>query len=126
MFSVTPPEFGLFLISILMSVAGQFFLKSGALKLGQVNASNWLGHILGIVTIPELLVGLTCYGFGALSYILLLTRVNLSVAGPAASLVYVFSVLVGYFVFRETIPTTRYIGLGLIISGVILVIWKGK
>jgi len=121
---VTLPEFGLFLISIVMSVAGQFFLKSGATKLGQVNASNLVSHVLGIVTTPELLAGLSCYALGAVTYILLLTRVDLSVAGPAASLVYVFSVIVGYFVFKETLPINRYVGLSLIICGVILVIWK--
>jgi len=121
---VTLPEFGLFLISIVMSVGGQFFLKTGATKLGQVNASNLVSHVLGIVTTPELLAGLSCYALGAVTYILLLTRVDLSVAGPAASLVYVFSVIVGYFVFKETLPINRYVGLSLIICGVILVIWK--
>jgi drug/metabolite transporter (DMT)-like permease len=121
---VTPPEFALFLVSILMSVAGQFFLKAGALKLGQANSSNLLSHVLGIITTPELLAGLTCYGLGAITYILLLTRVNLSVAGPAASLVYVFSVLGGYFLFKESIPMSRLAGLSLIIAGVLLVIWK--
>ncbi len=121
---MTPPEFGLFLISILASVGGQFFLKAGALKLGKVNASNVSSHLLGILTTPELLAGLTCYGLGAFAYILLLTRVKLSIAGPAVALVYVFSVLVGYFVFRESVPFSRVVGLGLIISGVVLVIWK--
>ena len=121
---MTVPELGLFLVSILMSVAGQFFLKAGALKLGQVNSSNLFSHVLEIITRPELLAGLTCYGLGAITYILLLTRVNLSIAGPGASLVYVFSVLGGYFVFKEAIPVSRYVGLSLIISGVILVIWK--
>ena len=121
---MTLPEFCLFLVSIFMSVTGQFFLKAGALKLGQANASNVVTHIWGIVTTPELLTGLSCYGLGAITYILLLTRVDLSVAGPAASLVYVFSILIGYFVFKEAIPLNRYVGLGLIMAGVILVIWK--
>jgi len=123
---VTPPEFGLFLISILMSVAGQFFLKAGALKLGQAHASNVISHISRIISTPELLAGLTCYGLGAVTYILLLTRVNLSVAGPAASLVYVFSVVGGYFLFKESIPISRLVGLSLIICGVLLVIWENK
>ncbi|MGB7443146.1 MAG: EamA family transporter [Coleofasciculaceae cyanobacterium] len=118
------PEFALFLVSIVTSTAGQFLLKTGALSLGRVNASNWLDHIFGVVTTPELLAGLTCYGLGAIAYILLLTRVNLSVAGPSAALMYVFSVLMGYFFFQETIPLTRSLGLGLIICGVLLVIWQ--
>lgn len=111
-------------MSVLTSVGGQFFLKIGALKLGRVNIGNTVSHILSIVTTPELLTGLACYGLGALAYILLLTRVNLSVAGPSVSLVYVFSVLLGYFIFNEPIPVTRLVGLSLIISGVILVIWQ--
>jgi drug/metabolite transporter (DMT)-like permease len=121
---VSPQEFSLLLISVLTSVAGQFFLKAGALKLGKVNLNNTISHIFSIITIPELLIGLTCYGLGAVAYILLLTRVNLSVAGPSIALVYVFSVLLGYFIFKETIPLTRLIGLSSIIAGVILVVWQ--
>ncbi|MBD2179669.1 EamA family transporter [Planktothrix sp. FACHB-1355] len=121
---MTFSEFGLFLVSILTSVAGQFFLKAGASKLGKVNASNWLGHIIGIITTPELLFGLACYALGACAYILLLTRVKLSVAGPAVALVYVFALLLGYFIFKETIPASRIAGLTLIVGGVVLVIWN--
>ncbi len=121
---MTLSEFGLFLISILASVAGQFLLKAGALKLAAVDARNLLGLFLSIATTTELVAGLACYGIGAISYILLLRRVNLSVAGPAVSLVYVFSVLMGYFLFREPIPLSRIVGLGLIMCGVVLVIWK--
>lgn len=121
---MNPQEFILLLMSVAASVSGQFFLKLGALKLGQVNAANTLSNIFSIATTPELLTGLTCYGLGAIAYILLLTKVNLSVAGPSVSLVYVFSVLLGYFIFKETIPLSRLIGLSFIVCGVILVIWQ--
>ena len=121
---MTLQEFGLLLMSILASVAGQFFLKAGALKLGKVNADNMLSHILGIVLTPELIAGLTCYAFGAIAYILLLTRVKLSIAGPSVALSNVFAVMLGYFIFREAIPLSRVVGLGLILSGVLLVIWQ--
>lgn len=121
---MTLQEFLLLLISVMASVAGQFFLKLGALKLGRVNLTNAVNQIFSILTTPELLIGLTCYGIGAVAYILLLTRVNLSVAAPSASLIYVFSVLIGYFLFRESIPLVRLVGLSLIVTGVILVIWR--
>lgn len=121
---MTPQEFGLLLVSIITSVAGQFFLKLGALKLGRVSASNVVSHVLSIASTPELLMGLACYGLGALTYILLLTRVNLSIAAPAISLVYVLSVLIGYIVFREPIPLVRVVGLGFIVCGVVLVAWQ--
>ncbi|MFM7423831.1 MAG: EamA family transporter [Elainella sp.] len=117
-------EFALLLISILTSVAGQFLLKSGALRLGKVNAENAVSLILNIITVPHLLAGLASYALGAVAYILLLTRVNLSIAGPAIALSYVFSVLLGYFAFREPIPLERVAGLGLIVCGVLLVVWQ--
>ncbi|MBV6623522.1 MAG: EamA family transporter [Rivularia sp. (in: Bacteria)] len=121
---MTPQEFSLLLMSVISSVAGQFFLKAGALKLGKVNAGNAISHIFNMIVTPEVVIGLACYGLGAIAYILLLTRVSLSVAGPSVSLVYVFSTLLGYFIFRETIPATRLVGLSFIIAGVVLVVWQ--
>lgn len=121
---MTPQEFFLLLSAILASVAGQFFLKTGALKLGKVSAENLVGHILSMVTIPELIIGLACYAIGAIIYILVLTRVNLSIAAPSAALSYVFAVLIGYFLFREEMPIERVVGIGLIVCGVVLVAWQ--
>jgi multidrug transporter EmrE-like cation transporter len=119
---VTLPELSLLLISVLAGVFGQFFLKLGAGKLGKVDMDNALSHILSIVTTPELLIGLTCYALGAIVYILLLTRVNLSIAAPAISISYIFSVLLGHFWFRESIVFPQVIGLAAISFGVILVV----
>lgn len=116
------PELSLLLISVLAGVFGQFFLKLGASKLGKVELDNAVNHILSIVLTPELLIGLTCYGLGAIVYILLLTRVNLSIAAPAISLSYIFSVLLGHFWFRESIVSAQLIGLAAISVGVILVV----
>jgi drug/metabolite transporter (DMT)-like permease len=123
---VTLKEFWLLVVAILASVGGQFLLKAGALKLGKVSTENWLNHLLSIATVPELLAGLTAYAIGAIAYILLLTRVNLSIAGPAIALSYVFSVLLGYFVFREPVTGARVMGVGLIVCGVLLVVWQKR
>ena len=119
---MTISEFSLLLISVLAGVCGQFFLKLGAVKLGKVEVDNALTHIFSIVTTPELLVGLTCYAIGAVVYILLLTRVNLSIAAPAISISYICSVLIGHFWFRESIAFSQIIGLAAISIGVVLVV----
>ena len=118
---MTLQEFGLMVISIIASSFGQFLLKLGALQLGQVTATNAVSHILSIATTPALLAGLAAYGIGAISYILLLTRVKLSVAAPSASLIYLASVLIGVVVFNEHLSAGRLVGLGLIMGGVVLV-----
>jgi multidrug transporter EmrE-like cation transporter len=119
---VTFQEFAFFLLSLVAGTAGQFFLKTGALKLGRVSVGNFVSHVLSIATTPELLIGLCFYGVGAVMYILLLTRVKLSVLGPAVALQYVVAVLMGKFLFGESIPITRLAGMALIICGVVLLI----
>ncbi|MGF1538056.1 MAG: EamA family transporter [Elainellaceae cyanobacterium] len=121
---MSPQEFILLVVAVFASGLGQFFLKLGAIRLGKVTAENAVSHVLGIATNLELLTGLFCYGIGAVLYILLLTRVNLSVAAPAASMIYILSVLIGHFAFHESLPTPRLIGIGLIICGVVLVAWQ--
>jgi drug/metabolite transporter (DMT)-like permease len=121
---MTPQEFCLLLFSTLSSALGQYFLKLGALRLGKVTTNNLVSHILSIATTQELLLGLVCYGLGAIAYIMLLTRVKLSVAGPSAAMIYILSVLIGYFAFQEAITLNRIAGLGFIVCGVILVVWQ--
>jgi drug/metabolite transporter (DMT)-like permease len=117
-------EILLFLTATLLSSGGQGLLKLGALKLGQVTGGNFGSLILKIAVTPELVLGLLLYGLSAVFFILVLTRVKLSVAGPAISITYVFSVLMGYFLFKESITIRHLIGLGIIVCGVILVVKK--
>ena len=112
------------LFSVLTAACGQLFLKLGAIKINLIAAATVAGKLLGAVTIPELLLGLSFYGLSAVSYILLLTRVKLSVAAPGTASIYIFSVLIGIFVFKEPISLLRLFGLALIACGVILVVSK--
>ncbi len=60
-------------------------------------------------------------GAGAIAYFFVLTGVELSIAGPASALVYIFSVLIGHVLFKEAVPVIHLAGLGLIVCGVVLV-----
>lgn len=115
-------ELGLLLFSVVTAACGQLLLKTGALKIGAIEASGLISRILAVLTIPQLIVGLGFYGLSAVTYILLLSRVKLSVAAPSTALIYVFSVLIGVFVFHEAISAMRLLGIALIACGVVLVI----
>jgi drug/metabolite transporter (DMT)-like permease len=112
--------FCLLIASVIASVGGQFFLKMGANQLGKVNASNVVGTILSMVTNWQILVGLTFYGLGVVTYILLLNKVKISVASPALATSYIFAVLLGRFYFGDQISMPQYFGIGFIFFGVIL------
>jgi len=119
---VTGADLGLFFIAIAINSIGQFLLKAGATSLGQAAPVGLVDTLGRIATTPALVGGLFFYGCGSITYILLLSRVNLSVAGPATALAYVTSVAIGYFVFHETITATQAVGLAAIVFGVVLVI----
>ncbi|MFK8182949.1 MAG: EamA-like transporter family protein [Phormidesmis sp.] len=119
---MTLQELGLLLLSVLTAACGQLLLKMGALKLAAIEATALLERVISAAMIPELIAGLAAYGLSAVAYILLLTRVKLSVAAPSTALIYIFSVLIGIVVFKEPISSLRLVGLALIAGGVILVV----
>ncbi|MBW4474440.1 MAG: EamA family transporter [Stenomitos rutilans HA7619-LM2] len=73
------------------------------------------------MAVPELLAGVAFSAVSAIAYFLVLTSAELSVAGPASALVYIFSVLMGHFWFKEAVPLAHLAGLSLIVCGVVLV-----
>jgi len=121
---MTRTQIFLLIMTAAVGAVGQFFLKAGAIKIPGITATDLVGKIWGIFTIPELLFGLLCYGLGSVGYVALLTKVPLSVVGPSIAMGYIFSVLIGYFWFREAISLPRLLGLAMIFSGVLLVILK--
>ncbi|MBF2025526.1 MAG: EamA family transporter [Oscillatoriales cyanobacterium C42_A2020_001] len=121
---MTLQELLLFLTAIAFSSGGQLLLKLGAIKLGAVNSGNVGNTVLRILFTPELLLGLVLYAVSAILFILVLTRVKLSVAGPAVSVSYIFAVLFGYFVLKEPINVRQLFGLAFIVCGVLLVVKK--
>lgn len=114
-------EFFLLLISVICGASGQVFLKTGALKLNELSHLQLWSKILTIITIPELIIGLFFYGSAAITYILLLSTVDLGVAAPAASLVYIFSIILGALFFRESITLARLCGVFFIFLGVTII-----
>jgi drug/metabolite transporter (DMT)-like permease len=110
----------LLLASVTASVGGQFFLKQGALQLGKIDSSNVVMVILGMLSKWQIWVGLTFYGLGVITYILLLNKVNLSVASPLLATSYIFAVLLGVFFFKESITTLQGVGIAMIFGGAIL------
>jgi drug/metabolite transporter (DMT)-like permease len=114
-------EFLLLMTAVVTSSLGQLLLKLGATKLSATSDVRVMSKIFQIATIPELILGLTCYGLGAIAYIFLLTTVNLSIAAPSASLIYVVTIMLSQFVLGETVRSVTYLGLGFIILGVVLV-----
>jgi multidrug transporter EmrE-like cation transporter len=116
----------LILISIATGVAGQTCMKLGLTGSRGGSADQGLvGLLTVIVTSPLVLLGLVLYGVGALSWIAVLRRMDLSYAYPFLALNFVLIALVSQFFLGESIPGTRWIGIGAIVAGILIIAYTG-
>jgi multidrug transporter EmrE-like cation transporter len=111
----------LILLSVASGVAGQTCLKMGAAQAGEGGGEGVLNLIGVIIRSPLMLLGLTLYGIGALAWIAVLRRMDLSYAYPFLALNFVLIALVSQFFLGESIPPIRWAGIGIICVGILLV-----
>ena len=97
------------------------------MKIGvsQPGASEAAGGFVPLLTMivqsPMVLLGLVLYGVGALAWIAVLARVDLSVAYPFLAMNFVLITISSYFLLGETVPAMRWFGVLVICSGILLV-----
>jgi drug/metabolite transporter (DMT)-like permease len=110
--------------SILCGVAGQFSLKLGVARMGALTLGGIQQlpvFVFRLMFTPVIFFGLCLYAIGAFLWMVVLSRVNLSFAYPFVALNFVF-VLAGSALFlHEQIPVNRFIGVALIIIGVLFI-----
>lgn len=114
----------LILASIGLSVLGQYALKLGARQLGQVgveDAGRAVSLVWSAAANPYLIAGLACYALGAVTWIMVLTRVPLSWAYPILALNQVLILIIAATFLGEHVSAMRWAGVMLIVTGVFLV-----
>lgn len=117
-------SFLLILASLTFAAVGQYFLKMGANQLGALGgeaAGRAFQVAWAAATNPWLVTGLTCYGLGAVTWIIVLTRVQLTWAYPMLALNQVLVLLVGALFLGEHVSMVRWGGVLLIVTGVFMV-----
>ena len=111
------------IISVFFAVGGQVLLKRGVMDIGPLSLSPHtllptVGHILGS---PMVMGGIVTYVAGTFFWLIVLSRVDLSYAYPFASLNYVFILFASWFLFHEEPSARRFIGVGIVIFGLLMV-----
>lgn len=106
-------------LSVSTSVAGQTVIKLG---IGHSGAALKLTSLfLLILKSPLIMIGLFLYGVGALAWIAVLSRLDLSVAYPFLSLNFVLIALVSQLILGEAVPLMRWCGIGFICVGILVI-----
>lgn len=113
----------LLVISIGLAVAGQLAMKAGMKKVGEIKKGDFKHPgdlIVRVLKSFWAVMGVVLYAVSALFWLVVLSRVNLSVAYPMVAAGYVVVVFYSWLVFKEPVKWFSWIGLVLIVAGVIL------
>lgn len=114
----------LILLSVALSAIAQIVLKSAmSSKAVQVDmAANGLLRVaMNVLINPTVITGLILYGLGAVLWLAVLARLDVTQAYPFVGLGFIFTLILGYLFLNEPVGFQRLIGTLLITAGVVLV-----
>jgi drug/metabolite transporter (DMT)-like permease len=114
----------LILAAVVFGVGGQLTLKIGMTQVGRIGTDvlmQPLQLLVRVLTTPMVVGGLALYVVGAAVWLAVLSRVPLSLAYPVLALSYVFTPLLAWMILGENLTSLRWLGVGTIFLGVLLV-----
>jgi len=115
----------LLVVSVAFAVGGQLILKTAMDRVGRIGAGELSGGASQVVgraaREPRLWLGLVLFGVSALFWLIVLSRVPLSVAYPFVGISYVLVVAFARFALGEHVPALRWIGVAVVACGIVIV-----
>jgi multidrug transporter EmrE-like cation transporter len=112
----------LILISVSLNAVAQLLMRKGMLESGEVSFSYSFFKALPLMAGNLFLwIAMLCYGISILSWMIVLSKVEVSFAYPFLSVGYVLSALVGHFFMGESVTPIRAAGILIICAGVCLI-----
>ena len=112
-------------VSIWFNVCSLLLMKKGAVAGGDLfnnlgSPSAWIklmlsGYMIGAVG---------CFGASFVTWMIALKKIDLSLAYPLVSVSYIIIALASQYMFDESIGVYRWLGMGLIIAGVVVMFQK--
>ncbi|WP_433744882.1 EamA family transporter [Falsibacillus pallidus] len=107
----------LLLFNILMLVSGQVLWKMAV-----ANVEKWdVQTVLALIISPYFIGGALLYVMATGLWLVILTKLPLSVAYPSQSLSYIFGAIVALMIFKETLQPVQWVGMAIIVFGVFLI-----
>jgi drug/metabolite transporter (DMT)-like permease len=122
------PLLVLILVSVACSSVAQLLLKLGMVNAAYARAlaaGDWTGMAAGALLNPFVVAGLALYFLGALVWLAVLAKADLSYAYPFVGLGFIASLALGSLVLHESITPARIAGTLLIALGTVLVAGTG-
>ncbi len=120
--TMTGTAFVLLIIAIVLSTSGEVLLKAGVNRIGTITLAP--GTLLRAFLQWQVLVGFVLLFGGSLFWLAVLSRVHLSIAYPLLAMGYVLTTIWALVFLKEPVPASRWLGIGAICSGIVLVLYK--
>ena len=119
----------LIIIAVAATAAtAHILLKIGMNEIGEINAETIKtpGKLIGqLVTTPAILAAIPVYAISNIGWLVVLSRLNLSVAYPFLASLYVFLPILSMIFLSETLSAQHWVGIVVIGIGVGIVLRAG-
>lgn len=112
------------LFLIVVSSIAQIFLKTGMREVGQIHsleAKKLLPLIFSLALNWRIVLGLGMYVFGTFFWLVLLSRLDLSLLYPFGALQYILVFAFSYFLLGEHIGAGRIAGALVVLAGIFII-----
>ncbi len=116
----------LILFSVSLNALAQLFIRQGMLQIGKVSLKlDQLWYMAWrSLTNWYLLGGMLCYAVSIITWMVVLSRVNVSLAYPFLSVGYIITAVLAYFILNEPLTLQKMIGIAVICLGVIILTYS--
>jgi drug/metabolite transporter (DMT)-like permease len=112
----------LILASVVLTSVGQLFFKKGMMLLDHSHQQASLWKLMGYGLLNGyVLLGFSSFGAGAILWLGVLAKEEVSYAYPLSSLGYLIVLVCSFLIFHEHISPVRIIGILLLVLGVFFI-----
>ena len=113
----------LIFISVTISAVAQVTLKQGMSSpaVQQGLTGGWLEIAIAVASNLYVWLGLILYALGAVLWLGVLAKIDVSIAYPFVGLGFILTALFGVFLLGEAFSVIRFVGTCLVVLGIILV-----
>jgi drug/metabolite transporter (DMT)-like permease len=105
-------------VNVIFLVTGQVFFKMGTKDKTFASVSD----VIKMISSPAVLAGLLMYAFATGLWLYILSKLPLNRAYPIQALAYPAVMVLSRFLFDEPVSITRWVGVGVILIGIAIVV----
>lgn len=107
-------------MNVALLVIGQLLFKAGT----EGKTFSSITDVIKIMSSPPVLIGLVLYAFTTILWLYILSKIPISRAYPIQALAYPIVLIAASLFFDENVTVNRWIGVGIIFVGLIVVVQK--